>query len=56
MRTLSELGVERDRIIFVLNKSDLASNYEINEQDKKLLNFEMKIKNVLQYQHWLKKI
>ena len=36
MRTLSELGVERDRIIFVLNKSDLASNYEIHNKIKTL--------------------
>jgi GTP-binding protein HflX len=34
MRTLSEVGVERDVVIFVLNKSDLASNYEINEKVK----------------------
>lgn len=34
MRTLSEIGVERDRVIFVLNKSDLVSNYEIQEKVK----------------------
>ena len=32
MRTLSELGVEMDRIIFVLNKSDLLSNEQIEEK------------------------
>ena len=31
-KTLNELGVERDRIIFALNKSDLVSNDEINEK------------------------
>ena len=36
MRTLGELGVERDRIIFALNKSDLVSNYEIHEKEKVL--------------------
>jgi GTP-binding protein HflX len=32
MRTLSELGVERDRIIFAFNKSDLLSNEQIEEK------------------------
>ena len=32
MRTLSELGVERDRIIFTLNKSDLLSKDHIEEK------------------------
>lgn len=32
MRTLSELGVEMDRIIFVLNKSDLLTTVEIEEK------------------------
>ncbi len=34
MRTLNDVGVERDRIMFVLNKSDLVSNYEIQEKVK----------------------
>ncbi len=34
MRTLSEIGVERDVVIFALNKSDLVSNYEIQEKVK----------------------
>lgn len=34
MRTLDEVGVERDRIIFALNKSDLATNFEIQEKMK----------------------
>ena len=32
MRTLSELGVEMDRIIFALNKSDLLTTSEIEEK------------------------
>ena len=32
MRTLSNLGVERDRIIFTFNKSDLLSKEQINEK------------------------
>ncbi|MBS3926031.1 MAG: GTPase HflX [Nitrosarchaeum sp.] len=32
MRTLSELGVEMDRIIFALNKSDLLTSEEIEEK------------------------
>ena len=34
MRTLNELGVEHDKIVFTLNKSDLVSNYEIHERVK----------------------
>jgi GTP-binding protein HflX len=34
MRTLNELGVEHDRIIFALNKCDLVSNYEIHDRVK----------------------
>ncbi|MFQ5440748.1 MAG: GTPase HflX [Nitrosopumilaceae archaeon] len=34
MRTLNDVGVEQDRIIFALNKSDLISNYEIQERVK----------------------
>jgi GTP-binding protein HflX len=34
MRTLNEVGVEQDKIIFALNKSDLVSNYEIHERVK----------------------
>lgn len=34
MRTLNDVGVEQDRIIFALNKSDLVSNYEIQERVK----------------------
>ena len=36
MRTLSELGVDLDKIIFALNKSDLVSNYEIHKNTKAL--------------------
>ena len=32
MRTLSDLGVERDRIIFTFNKSDLLSKEQIDEK------------------------
>ena len=32
MRTLSELGVDMDRIIFALNKSDLLTISEIEEK------------------------
>ena len=34
MRTLNEVGVEQNKIIFALNKSDLVSNYEIHERVK----------------------
>ena len=34
MRTLNDVGVEQDRIIFALNKSDLISNYEIQNRVK----------------------
>jgi len=34
MRTLSEVGVERDVVIYTLNKSDLVSDYEIKEKVK----------------------
>ena len=34
MRTLNDVGVEQDRIIFALNKSDLISNYEIQDRVK----------------------
>ena len=34
MRTLNEVGVEQDKIVFALNKSDLVSNYEIHERVK----------------------
>jgi GTP-binding protein HflX len=36
MRTLSELGVEMDRIIFTLNKSDLLTSAEIEEKIESL--------------------
>ncbi|MFB5615485.1 MAG: GTPase HflX, partial [Candidatus Nitrosomaritimum yanchengensis] len=36
MRTLNEVGVERDTVVFALNKSDLISNYEIQEKVKVL--------------------
>jgi GTP-binding protein HflX len=32
MRTLSELGVEKDRMIYALNKADLLENDEINKK------------------------
>ena len=32
MRTLSELGVEKDRMIYALNKADLSENDEINKK------------------------
>ena len=32
MRTLSELGVQKDKMIFALNKADLVSNDEIDEK------------------------
>jgi GTP-binding protein HflX len=32
MQTLSELGVDRDKIIFALNKTDLSTNKEIEEK------------------------
>jgi GTP-binding protein HflX len=45
MRTLSDLGVERDRIIFVLNKSDLVSNFEVHEK--------VKILNLMENKKWI---
>jgi GTP-binding protein HflX len=34
--TLDEIGVSKDKMIFVLNKSDLISNEEISERSKQL--------------------
>jgi GTP-binding protein HflX len=45
MRTLSDLGVERDRIIFVLNKSDLVSNFEVHDK--------VKILNLTENKKWI---
>ena len=39
MRTLNELGVKTDQIFFALNKSDLLTNDQIDEQ-LKTLNFQ----------------
>ena len=36
MRTLGELGVEREKMIYALNKSDLLKNNEIEEKIKVL--------------------
>jgi len=45
MRTLGDLGVELDRIIFVLNKSDLVSNYDVQEK--------VKILNLTENKKWI---
>ncbi len=45
MRTLSDIGVERDRIVFVLNKSDLVSNFEVQEK--------VKILNLTENKKWI---
>jgi GTP-binding protein HflX len=45
MRTLSDLGVERDRIIFVLNKADLVSNFEVHQK--------VKILNLMENKKWI---
>jgi len=45
MRTLGEVGVELDKIMFVLNKSDLVSNYEIQEK--------VKILNLQENKKWI---
>lgn len=45
MQTLSEIGAEWDKIIFVLNKSDLVSNQEIKEK--------VKILNLTENKKWI---
>lgn len=45
MQTLSEIGAEWDKIIFVLNKSDLVSNQEIKEK--------VRILNLTENKKWI---
>jgi len=45
MQTLSEVGAQWDKIIFVLNKSDLVSNQEIKEK--------VKILNLTENKKWI---
>ena len=65
MRTLSELGVEHNRILFSLNKSDLVSNYEIHEkikilnlhENKKTITISALVeKNILEIKQLIKEI
>ena len=34
MRTLSELGIEKDKMVYALNKSDLIKNDELKKKSK----------------------
>ena len=45
MRTLTEIGVERDIVVFVLNKSDLVYRLEIQEK--------VKILNLQESKKWI---
>ena len=36
MRTLSELGIEKEKMVYALNKSDLIKNDELSEKIKVL--------------------
>ena len=65
MRTLSELGVEKDKIVYVLNKSDLLKQDEINRkidilnlsENKKVISVSAKTgKNVKELKELIKDI
>lgn len=45
MRTLSELGIEKGKMVYVLNKSDLVNNDELNEK--------VKILNLIENRKWV---
>jgi GTP-binding protein HflX len=65
MRTLSELGVEQDKVVFVLNKSDLLKDEEIERkigllnlsENKKLISVSAKTgKNITELKKLIKEI
>ena len=65
MRTLNELGVEQDKVVYVLNKSDLLKDEEIERkieflnlsENKKLISISAKTgKNITQLKELIKKI
>ena len=65
MRTLSELGVEQDKVIYALNKSDLLKNEEIKRkieflnlsENKKVISVSAKTgKNITQLKELIKEI
>ncbi len=65
MRTLSELGVQQDKIVYALNKSDLLKNEEIERkieflnltENKKLISVSAKTgKNITQLKELIKEI
>jgi GTP-binding protein HflX len=65
MRTLSELGVEKDRVVYALNKSDLLKNDEIEKkinilnltENKKLISVSAKTgKNIHELKDMIKEI
>jgi len=65
MRTLSELGVEQDKVVYALNKSDLLKNEEIERkieflnlrENKKLISVSAKTgKNIPQLKELIKEI
>ena len=65
MRTLSELGVEKDRLVYALNKADLIDGKEINEkievlnltENKKWIDVSAKTgKNINQLKNLIKNI
>ena len=45
MRTLSELGIEKEKMVYALNKSDLIKNDELNEK--------IKILNLTENKKWI---
>ena len=65
MRTLSELGVQQDKVVYALNKSDLLKNEEIERkieflnltENKKLISVSAKTgKNITQLKELIKEI
>ena len=65
MRTLSELGVEQDKVVFALNKSDLLKNEEIERkigflnlsENRKVISVSAKTgKNITQLKKLIKEI
>ena len=65
MRTLSELGVEQDKVVFALNKSDLLKDEEIERkigllnlsENKKLISVSAKTgKNITELKKLIKEI
>ena len=45
MRTLSELGIEKEKMVYALNKSDLIKNNELDEK--------IKILNLIENKKWI---